>query len=72
MTNIKFEIILKMFFLKLINMNILLNEKIFTQKFYSINNTLFTVEQVLTFIKIDFKITSLDINNKIFIMYVAI
>ena len=44
--NIKFEIILKIFFLKINNINMLFNKKTLIQKLYTINKALFIIKQV--------------------------
>ena len=44
--NIKFEIILKMLFLKISNADVLFNEEILMWKFYITNKALFTTKQV--------------------------
>ena len=45
-TDIKFEVILRMLFLKLSNVNVLFDEKILTWRTYTTNKALFTIEQV--------------------------
>ena len=43
-TNIKFEVILEIFFLKFNNINISFSKKIFIQRTYTINKTLFIIK----------------------------
>ena len=54
MVNIKFEIVLKMFFLKLSNANMSFDEKTLMQKTYTTNKALPTIEQVQIINKKDF------------------
>ena len=72
MANIKFEVILEMFFLKLNNADISFGKKTLTWKTYTINKALPTIEQVQIIDKKNFVIVVLNINNKIFVIYVAI
>ena len=71
-TNTKFEIILRIFFLKLSNINMLFDEKTLIQKIYITNKVLPTIKQIQVINKKNFVIVTLDINNKIFVIYVAI
>ena len=70
--NAKFELILKMFFLKLSNIEVLFGEKVYIWKIYTINEALSTIEQILIIDKKNFIMVILDINNKRFIVHVAI
>ena len=72
MTDIKFEIILEMFFLKLNNTNILFDKKILIWRTYITNKALSTIKQVQIIDKKDFVIMTLDTNNKTFVILVAI
>ena len=72
MANTKFEVILKMLFLKLNNANISFGERIFIWKTYTTNKALPTTKQVLIIKKKDCIIVALDTNSKTFMMYVAI
>ena len=69
MFTIKIDIILKVFFLKLKNINILFIEEKLIQKFYITNKTLFIIHQIqIIYIK-KFLFIILNVNNKIFIIY---
>lgn len=70
--NTKFEVILKMFFLKFSNADISFNEKAIMWKFYTTNKVLPTTKRVRIINKTDFAIAVLDISSKTFIVYVAI
>ena len=61
-----------MHFLKLSNINVLFSKKTLMWKTYTINKALFITKQVQIIDKKDFVIVALDVNNKIFIMYIAI
>ena len=70
--NTKFEVILKMLFLKLSNADVLFDEKIFTWKIYITNKALLTNKQVQIIDKKDFIIAALDANSKTFVIHVVI
>ena len=70
--NTKFEVILRMLFLKLSNADMLFGKKILIQRTYTINKALPTTKQVQIINKKDFIIVALDADNKTFIVYVAI
>ena len=70
--NIKFEVILKILFLKISNANIFFSKKILMWKTYTTNEALLITEQVLIIILKEFVIAELDIDSKIFVVYVAI
>ena len=70
--DIKFKVILKMFFLKISNINISFNKKTLISKFYIINKALLTIRQVQIIYLKEFIIVVLEINNKMFIVYMAI
>lgn len=64
MINIKFNMILRIFFLKLSNADILFDKKTFTQKFYITNKALFTTKHIQIIDKIDFTKVVSDANSK--------
>ena len=70
--NTKFEIILRIFFLKLNNTNMSFSEKTLMGKIYITNKNLLTIEQVQIIDKRNFVIVALDANNETFIIYIAI
>ena len=70
--NTKFEVVLRMFFLKFSNTDILFNEEILIQKTYITNKALSIFKYVQIIDKKDFVIAVLDANSKMFIVYVAI
>ena len=72
MANTKFEIILRMLFLKLSNADMSCGKKTLIKKTYTTNKALSTTKQVQIINKKDFVITALDANNKMFIVYIAI
>lgn len=72
MADIKFDVILGMHFLKIINADILFSEKTLMQKFYIINKALATIKQVKIDYPKEFMIAALDADNKRFIMHVTI
>ena len=71
-TNIKFEVILGKFFLKISNANISFGEKILTWKFFTIIQSLPTTNQVQLINSTKFVIAALDTDSKTFVVYVAI
>ena len=72
MTNTKFEVILEMPFLKLSNVDMSFDKRIFTWRTYITNKALPTTKQVQIINKKDFVIAALDANSKMFMVYVAI
>ena len=72
MTNIKFKVILKIFFIKFNNGYILFNDKIFIKKSYITNKTLPTIEQVYIVNPKKFILVVLNADIEIFVIYVAI
>ena len=70
--NIKFEIILGMFFLKFNNADMPFDGKILMQKTYTTNKALSTIEQVQIINKKNFVIVALNIDNKMFVIYMII
>ena len=50
----------------------LFNEKIFTQKTYTINKILSTIKQIQIVDLEEFVIAILDVNNKMFMVHMAI
>ena len=61
-----------MLFLKISNANISFSEKIFMWKSYITNKVLFITKQVQIIDPKKFVIAALDINNKIFVVYMVI
>lgn len=72
MANTKFEIILGILFLKFSNADVSLDKKTLIWWFYTTNKALFTTKWVQIIDKMDFVITSLDVNSEIFVVYVVI
>ena len=72
MADTKFEIILRIFFLKFSNVNMLFGKRTFTWKIYTINKTLSATKQVHIIYKKDFVIMALDVNSKTFVIDIAI
>ena len=70
--DIKFELILRMSFLKISNADILFDEKILMWKFYITNKALFIINQVQIINSKKFIIAVLDANSKTFVMHMAI
>ena len=70
--NTKFEVILKMLFLKLSNTNMSFDKKTLMWRTYTINKALSTTKQVQIIDKKDFVIVALNINSETFVIYVAI
>ena len=71
-TNIKFEIILEILFLKLGNIDILFGKKTLTWKIYTTNAALPTTELVQIINKKNFVIAALDINSEMLVVNIAI
>ena len=72
MTNTKFEIILGMLFLKISNADVSFGEKILMWKSHTTNKALPITKQIQIVNPKEFVIAALDINNEMFVMYVAI
>ena len=68
----KLKVIPEMPFLKISNVDVLFGEKIFTWRIYTTNEALPTTEQVKIVNSKKFIIAALDVNNKIFVVYMAI
>ena len=72
MTNTKFEVILEMPFFKFSNADVLFGEKTLTLRTYTTNKALSSIKQVQIIDLKESVIAALDINNEIFMMYMAI
>ena len=72
MADTKFEMILKMFFLKINNADVSFNEKTLTWKCYITNEALPTTKQVQLVDPKEFVIAALDADSKTYVMHVAI
>ena len=72
MANTKFEVILRMPFLKISNANMTFDEKILRWKFYITNKALSTTKQVQLVNPKNIVIAALDVDSKTFIVHVAI
>ena len=70
--DIKFEVILRILFLKISNVDILFGKRTFMWKSYTTNKVLFTTKQVQIINLKEFVIVVLNIDNKIFVIYVTI
>ena len=70
--NIKFEVILEMFFLKISNTDVSFNKGTLTWRTYTTNEALPTTEQVQIIDPKEFIIAALDVNSETFVMHVAI
>ena len=68
----KFEIILRMLFLKISNAEVSFGEKILTWSIYISNKALLTTKQVQIIDSKEFVIAALDIDSEIFVMHMAI
>ena len=71
-TNIKFEIILEMLFLKLNNIDMLFDKKTLTWRIYTTNAALPTIELVQIIDKKNFVIATLNANSEMFVIHIAI
>ena len=67
----QFEIILRMFFLKIRNAEVLFGKRTLMWKSYITNKTLSTTKQIQTIDLKKFVIAALDVDNKTFLIYVA-
>ena len=70
--NTKFEVILKMLFLKISNTDMSFGEETLTWKTYTTNKILPTTEQVHIVNPKEFVIAALDVNKRTFVVYMAI
>ena len=71
-TNTKFEVILKMPFLKISNANVAFGEETLTWKSYTTNKALPTIKQVQLVDPNEFVIAVLDADSKTFVVHVPI
>ena len=71
-TNIKFEVILGMFFLKISNADVSFDKKTLTWRIYIINKALPTIERVQIVDPKEFIIAALNIDNETFVVHMAI
>ena len=71
-TDTKFEVIFGMLFLKISNADESFGEKILTWRIYIINKALSIIEQVHIVDPKKFVIAAIDVNNKTFVVHVAI
>ena len=72
MADIKFEMMLGMFFLKISNANVAFGEKILTWKSYTTNKALPITKQVQLVNPKEFVIAALDADSNTFVVYMAI
>ena len=72
MANTKFEVILRMLFLKFSNIDLLFDEKTLMWRIYITNKALPITKQVQIIDKKDFIIVALDANSKMFVMRMTI
>ena len=72
MADIKFEMILRMPFLKISNADVSFDEGTLLWKSYTTNKALPTIEQVQIVDPKEFVITALDVDSETFVVYVAI
>ena len=70
--NTKFKVILKMFFLKLSNANVLFSKKTLTWRIYTINKALSIIKQIQIINKKDFVIVALNADSKMFVVHMVI
>lgn len=70
--DVKVEKILKMFYLRFININMFFGKRILMWRSYTINRALPIIKQVLIINKKIFAIMALDANSETFVVYVAI
>lgn len=70
--NIKFKMILEIFFFKINNTNMLFEKKILIWKTYTTNKTLFIIEQIQNVNSKKFILAAFYIDNKTFIVHVTI
>ena len=72
MADTKFEVILRMFFLKINNTDVSFGKGTLMWRIYTTNKALSTIKQVQIVNSKEFVIAALDVNNKIFVMHVVI
>ena len=72
MADTKFEVVLRMLFLKISNANVAFGKEILMWKSYITNKALPTTEQVQLVDLKEFVITELDADSEIFVVHVAI
>ena len=72
MTNTKFEVILGMLFLKIINADMASGEETLTWKSYTTNKALLTTEQIQLVNPKEFVIAALEADSETFVIHVAI
>ena len=70
--DIKFEVVLRMFFLKISNANMPFGERTLTWKSYTIHKALPTTKRIQLVDPKEFVIAVLDTDNKTFVVHVAI
>ena len=70
--NTKFEVILRMLFLKISNADVSFGEETLTWKIYTTNKALPTTKQVQIVNLKEFVIVALDVNSKMFVVHMAI
>ena len=70
--NTKFEVVLGMLFLKISNANIAFSKKTLMCKSYTINKALSSIERVQLVNPKKFVIAALDVDNKMFVVHMAI
>ena len=68
----KFEVILEILFLKISNADVLFGEEILTWRTYTTNETLSIIEHVQIFNLKEIVIAMLNVNSKMFLIYVSI
>ena len=72
MTNIKFEVILEMLFMKSSNVDVAFGKKTLSWKLYNTNKALPITKQVQLVNSNEFVIAALDADNETFVVHVAI
>ena len=72
MADIKFEVILGMFFLKISNADVLFDKKTLTWKTYTINKALPTTKQVQIVDPKEFVIKAFNLNSETFMVHLVI
>ena len=70
--NTKFKVILEILFLKFNNVDVSFCQKTIMWGIYTINKAIHIIKHVHIINKENFLITALDVDSKIFVMYVAI
>ena len=72
MADTKFEVMLRMIFLKISNADVLFGKGTLTWKFYTITKALLTTKQVQIVDLKEFVKAALDLDSKTFVVHVAI